>query len=74
MKTAFGLVIGFAFALSVPFGSAWAGSPYGGTAWALPGTVQAENFDLGGQNVGYFNPGNTNPGGQYRSDGVGIEA
>lgn len=74
MKTAFGFVIGFAFALSVPFGSAWAGSPYGGTAWALPGTVQAENFDLGGQNVGYFNPGNTNPGGQYRSDGVGIEA
>ncbi|MGH8083195.1 MAG: carbohydrate-binding protein [Lysobacter sp.] len=36
--------------------------------------MQAENFDLGGQNVGYFNPGNSNPGGQYRSEGVGIEA
>ncbi|MGO1070954.1 carbohydrate-binding protein [Lysobacter sp. CA199] len=74
MKTVFGLVIGFAFALSWPAGQARAGTPYGGSAWALPGTVQAENFDLGGQNVGYYNPGNSNPGGQYRNEGVGIEA
>ncbi|MFD0319609.1 hypothetical protein [Lysobacter gummosus] len=31
-KTAFGLVIGFAFALCAPFSSAWPESPYGGTA------------------------------------------
>ncbi|MDB5769408.1 MAG: carbohydrate binding module family protein [Collimonas fungivorans] len=55
--------------------AAAAGSPYGGTAWQLPGTVQAENFDTGGQNVGYFNAANTNQGGQYRSaEGVAIEA
>src|SRR6185436_19615914 len=29
-------------------------SPYGGTAWAVPGTIQAENYDLGGQNVAYY--------------------
>ena len=51
------------------------GAPYGGTPWALPGTIEAENFDNGGQNVGYYNAANTNQGGQYRSaEGVGIEA
>ncbi len=55
--------------------AATAGSPYGGTPWPLPGTIQAENFDNGGQNVGYYNAANTNQGGQYRSaEGVGIEA
>jgi Carbohydrate binding module (family 6) len=52
-----------------------AGTPYGGTPWPLPGTIQAENFDTGGQNAGYYNAANTNQGGQYRSaEGVGIEA
>ena len=51
------------------------GAPYGGTPWALPGTIEAENFDNGGQNVGYYNAANTNQGGQYRStEGIGIEA
>ncbi|MGB7196591.1 MAG: carbohydrate-binding protein [Collimonas pratensis] len=51
------------------------GAPYGGTPWALPGTIEAENFDNGGQNVGYYNAANSNQGGQYRStEGVGIEA
>lgn len=55
--------------------AATAGSAYGGTPWPLPGTIQAENFDNGGQNVGYYNAANTNQGGQYRSaEGVGIEA
>ncbi|WP_211441786.1 carbohydrate-binding protein [Collimonas humicola] len=55
--------------------AATAGSPYGGTPWPLPGTIQAENFDNGGQSVGYYNAANTNQGGQYRSaEGVGIEA
>ncbi len=30
-------------------------TPFGGTAWTLPGLVQAENFDNGGLNVGYLN-------------------
>ncbi|HWX02330.1 carbohydrate-binding protein [Collimonas sp.] len=55
--------------------AATTGAPYGGTPWALPGTIEAENFDNGGQNVGYYNAANTNQGGQYRSaEGVGIEA
>src|SRR3569833_3953326 len=27
--------------------------PYGGTAAAIPGTVQTENYDTGGEGVGY---------------------
>lgn len=74
MKLMRRLVIGIACAALLPGGLAMAGIPYGGTPWALPGTVQTENYDTGGQNVGYFSPGNTNPGGQYRNEGVGIEA
>lgn len=74
MKTIPGLAVFFLIAALLPWRAASAGTPYGGSAWAVPGTVQAENFDLGGQNVGYFNPGNSNPGGQYRDEGVGIEA
>ncbi|HEX4794527.1 MAG TPA: choice-of-anchor Q domain-containing protein [Humisphaera sp.] len=48
--------------------------PFSGTPAAF-GRIQAENFDLGGQNTGYFNPGNTNRGGRYRpGEGVGIGA
>lgn len=28
--------------------------PYNGTAMTIPGTIQAENFDVGGNNVAYF--------------------
>jgi endoglucanase len=51
-----------------------AGTPYGGVPWAIPGTVQAENFDDGGEGVGYHDSDTTNSGGQYRSTGVDIEA
>ena len=47
-------------------------SPYGGTAWAIPGTVQAEDYDLGGQGVAYNDTSNGNTGGRYRSDDVDI--
>jgi endonuclease/exonuclease/phosphatase family metal-dependent hydrolase len=46
----------------------------GGTAWALPGTVQGEDFDLGGANVGYRDNTAGNSGGKYRSTDVDIEA
>jgi hypothetical protein len=47
--------------------------PYGGTAAAIPGTVQAVNYDTGGQGVGYdVNSVNGTSNG-YRSDGVDIE-
>ena len=39
------------------------------------GRIQAENFDLGGQGAGYYNPTNLNRGGLYRpTEGVGIGA
>jgi PKD repeat protein len=48
-------------------------SAYGGTAWTVPGTIQAENYDVGGQGVAYSDADPTNTGGQYRTDGVDIE-
>ncbi|HMG81823.1 MAG TPA: carbohydrate-binding protein, partial [Ferruginibacter sp.] len=49
-------------------------SAYGGTPWPVPGIIQAENFDIGGQGVAYNDADAANTGGQYRtSDGVDIE-
>jgi Pro-kumamolisin, activation domain/Carbohydrate binding module (family 6) len=47
--------------------------PFGGTPAAIPGTVMAENYDTGGQGVGYnvTSINGTNNG--YRSDGVDLE-
>jgi glycosidase/fibronectin type 3 domain-containing protein len=53
---------------------AYTGTPYGGTAAAIPGTVQFENFDVGGEGVAYHDTDAANNGGQYRtSEGVDIE-
>ena len=49
-------------------------SPFGGTAHALPGRVQAEDYDLGGEGVAYSDAEADNFGGAYRGDGVDIEA
>lgn len=50
-------------------------TPFGGTPWTVPGTVQAENFDNGGFNVGYFNLDSTDASGvTYRAPAtVGVE-
>lgn len=48
-------------------------TPYGGTAWSVPGTIQAEDYDNGGEGVAYYEGNNINKGGQYRSDGVDIQ-
>lgn len=47
--------------------------PFGGTVPALPGVIQAENYDTGGEGVAYYNTTVGNPGGVYRLDDVGIE-
>ncbi|MBK6264439.1 carbohydrate-binding protein [Marivirga sp. S37H4] len=39
----------------------------------LPGTIQAEDYDEGGQNVGYYDTSAGNTGGAYKSDDVDIE-
>jgi hypothetical protein len=48
--------------------------PYGGTAAAVPGTVQAENYDTGGQGVAYNVTAVNGSSNSYRSDGVDLEA
>ena len=47
--------------------------PYGGTPAAVPGTVQAENFDDGGSGIAWLDTSVTNDGGQYRSTNVDVE-
>jgi hypothetical protein len=54
-------------------GSGGSPTPFSGTAAAIPGTIQAENFDNGGQNVAYYDTTAGNSGGQYRSTDVDIE-
>src|SRR6201996_5133035 len=54
--------------------SAAAEGPYGGTAAAVPGTVQAANYDTGGQGVAYNVTSTNGSANSYRSDGVDLEA
>jgi hypothetical protein len=48
--------------------------PYGGTPAAAPGTVQAANYDTGGQGIAYNVTSVNGTGNSYRSDGVDLEA
>ncbi|MEV6924478.1 carbohydrate-binding protein [Dactylosporangium sp. NPDC051485] len=67
---------GFAATLS---GNSWQGgsgpvqAPYGGTPAAIPGTVQAENYDTGGQGLAYNVTSVNGSGASYRADGVDLE-
>ena len=47
--------------------------PYGGTPAAIPGTVQAANYDTGGQGMGYKVSSVNGTADSYRSDGVDLE-
>jgi hypothetical protein len=49
-------------------------APFGGTAAAVPGTVQAENYDTGGQGLAYNVAAVNGSANGYRSDGVDLEA
>ena len=48
-------------------GSGPSQSPYSGSPFAVPGSFEAENFDLGGEGVAYHDLGAGNSGGQYRT-------
>lgn len=50
-------------------------TPYGGINWSLPGKIEAENYDEGGESTCYHDTDTANNGGAtYRSaDGVDIE-
>ena len=47
-------------------------TPYGGTPVALPGVVQAENFDIGAGGVAFYDTTTGNTAGVYRSTDVDI--
>src|ERR1700729_268549 len=55
------------------FGGAAEG-PYGGTPAAVPGTVQAANYDTGGQGTAYNVATVNGSANSYRSDGVDLES
>jgi beta-glucosidase len=48
--------------------------PFGGVVHNLPGRMEAEAYDTGGESVAYYNTTVGNLGGAYRADDVGIEA
>src|SRR5262249_41227386 len=48
-------------------------TPFGGGPVAVPGTVEAEAFEGGGQAVAYFDTTRGNKGGAYRQTDVDIE-
>ncbi|MFJ4785029.1 carbohydrate-binding protein [Streptomyces sp. NPDC088794] len=48
-------------------------APYGGTPAAVPGTVQAENYDTGGQGVAYNVTSVNGNANSYRADGIDLD-
>jgi len=49
-------------------------TPFGGSSVVLPGTIEAENFDDGGQSIAYYDTTPGNSGGVYRQTDVDLEA
>jgi endoglucanase len=49
-------------------------SPYYSSSQMIPGVIQCEDYDKGGQNIGYYDDSYGNSGGGYRNDDVDIEA
>jgi thermitase len=47
--------------------------PYGGAPAQIPGTIEAENFDEGGEGASYHDGSAGNSGGAYRSGDVDVE-
>src|SRR5262249_50677044 len=54
-------------------GSSGASTPFSGSPAAIPGTIQAENFDNGGEGAAYHDSTAGNSGGAYRSTDVDLE-
>jgi len=60
-------------AVSITVNAASSSLPFSGTAISIPGKVEAENFNLGGNNVAYRDLTAVNSGGVYRTGRVDIE-
>jgi hypothetical protein len=54
-------------------GGTTASTPFSGSPVALPGTIQAENYDGGGEGVAYHDTTSGNSGSVYRTDGVDLQ-
>ena len=48
-------------------------APYEGIPWAVPGKIEAEQYDRGGEGVAYRDLSPSNEGGAYRNEAVDIE-
>ncbi|MBP2833013.1 cellulase family glycosylhydrolase [Aquimarina sp. U1-2] len=48
-------------------------TPYSGNAIPIPGKIETEHYDLGGENIAFYDITGTNEGGSYRNDKVDIE-
>ena len=67
-------IVAAAAALSTSSATASSSTPYSGTPVSIPGTIQAENFDNGGEGIAYHDTTAGNTGGAYRSTGVDLQA
>jgi len=47
--------------------------PYNGVRFSIPGEIEAEQYDLGGEGLGYHDLSIGNSGGAFRSDNVDVE-
>ncbi|HBC72920.1 MAG: pectate lyase-like protein [Candidatus Amesbacteria bacterium GW2011_GWB1_47_19] len=61
------------FSILTSVARAQTSTPYSGTPWPIPGIIEVEDFDLGGEGTAYHDLDSTNNGGQYRTaEGVDI--
>ena len=67
-------LMSFSDTTNVIVDGSYSSSPYGGNPAHVPGKIEAEDFDLGGEGNAYHDSDIANNGGQYRiNDGVDIE-
>ncbi|HSZ24856.1 MAG TPA: glycosyl hydrolase family 18 protein [Cytophagaceae bacterium] len=59
--------------ISITVHAAAGSLPFTGAALPIPGKIEAENFNLGGNNVAYYDNTAANLGGAYRASSVDIE-
>ena len=52
----------------------YANGPYYGVPTDIPGKIEAENYDIGGNNISFYDNSTGNSGNVYRTDDVDIEA
>ncbi|MFZ3382920.1 MAG: carbohydrate-binding protein, partial [Candidatus Methanoperedens sp.] len=68
------IIFNVLLALIIISSAAASQTPYSGTALKVPGIIQAEDFDNGGEGLAYHDTETVNQGNQYRiADGVDIE-